>query len=106
MGRQTKLTYSSVTSKQSSCVINEVPNMVFEHGHNCDEQTHYVYYRPALLNDRHLVDVMRTVLGPADVDEAELDRVRREVTEEAADISEDEGVWVTSWEGAAVTVEP
>ena len=45
-----------------------------------DENLHGVSYRPALLNSRHVVDVVRAVCGPADVSEAELDRVRRETT--------------------------
>ena len=33
-----------------------------------------------MLNNRHPVDVLRAVCGGADVSEAELDRIRREVS--------------------------
>ena len=83
--------------------------MVFEYEHDRDEETHYVLYRPALLNGRHLVDVMRTALGPADVDQAEFDRVKREATAEAMDETVEgggwEGVWEIFWEGAKITAE-
>ena len=66
--------------------------------------THLVFYRPALLNGRHIVDVVRAVCGPADVSEAELDRVRREATERAKERNHETGVWRTWWRGAVVIV--
>ena len=62
-------------------------------------------YRPALLNGRHPVDVLRAVCGPAVVSEAELDRVRRQATEGAIclqqvlGIEQWQGVWGTGWLG-------
>jgi len=51
--------------------------MIFNYKHH-DNTFHSVYYRPALLNGRHVVDVLRAVCGPADVDDAELNHVRTE----------------------------
>jgi len=71
-----------------------------------------VHYRPALLNGRHVVDVLRAiciswhvlrlVCWPENDGEAELNRVRREATERAQDWEvlfgkEFEGIWMTSW---------
>ena len=71
--------------------------------HNIDEE---VAYRPALLNGRHIVDVVRLVCGPADVSEAELDRIRRMATQRARAIEPwgKQGVWMTEWLSAPVTV--
>ena len=60
-------------------------------------------YRPALLNARHAVDVLRAVCGPAVVSEAELDRVRAEATRKAWSVEavigeEFAGVWITKWD--------
>ena len=83
--------------------------MVFEYRFRPDKSRHFVYYRPSLLKGRHIVDVLRSVCGPADVSEAELDRVRKGATEMAGDVEwwsgEYEGVWRTSWYGAAITAE-
>ena len=76
--------------------------MVFDYTYCPDEGLHYVLYRPALLNGRHIVDVLRAVCGPADVSEAELDRVRREATAKVQDEGW-EGVWSTDWQGAEIT---
>ena len=82
--------------------------MVFYYRYSPDDERHSVYYRPALLNGRHIVDVLRAVCGPTDLSEAELDRVRREATEGARDelwISDGrKDVWWTRWWGAAITV--
>ena len=48
-----------------------------------DERCRTVIYRPALLKGWHIVDVLRAICGPADVSEAELNRVRWEATEGA-----------------------
>ena len=50
--------------------LEQLFNYIFHHGHN-----HHVWYRPAQLKGRHIVDVMRAVCGPADVSEAELDEL-------------------------------
>ena len=85
--------------------------MVFDYRCYFKVLFHTVYYRPALLNGRNVVDVLRTVCGPVDVSEAELTRIRKEVTERAVNLAQKwgqeeegwEGVWVTSWEGSSVT---
>ena len=102
--------FSEIRNKFSiSCMIIASPAMVFEYAHDSDVEYNYVYYRPALLKGRHIVDALRAVCRPADVDKAELDRVKRETTEDAEDMSwegeEWEGVWITSWQGTAVTAE-
>ena len=83
--------------------------MVFDYIYHPDQCHHLVLYRHALLNGRHVVDVLRPVCGPADVSEAELDRVRRKASEEAEDWERRgegwEGVWSTWWWGAAITAE-
>ena len=61
---------------------------VFEYSYQPDELSHKIYYRPALLNGRHVIDVLRAVCGQADVIEAELNRVRREATEMAEDMDQ------------------
>ena len=66
-------------------------------------------YRPAVLNGRHVVDVIRAVCGPADVSEAELDRARRQATENAFDMQllpfmgGLEGVWCARWLSSPLT---
>ena len=77
--------------------------MVFYFAHNPDYHLNYVFYRPELLNGRHIVDVARTVCGPTVVSEAELDRARREATERAREIDHQTGEWYTAWYGVAVT---
>ena len=85
--------------------------MLFDYYHSShgERVQHHVFYRPALLSGRHIVDVLRAICGPADVSEAELDRVRKNATKEAIDMSWRmgsegwEGVWKTMWYGAPVT---
>ena len=88
--------------------------MVFGYAYNRNEifqsseiGSHSVWYRPALLNDRHIVDVLRAVCGPADVSDAELDRVRRQATNVAENWEwkdkEWKSVWLTWWVGAPIT---
>ena len=111
MKKQNNLTYSSVTSDEDFdyVLIDESPALVFDYEYTLDKEYHFVLYRPALLNGRHIIDILRAVCGPTDVDEAELGRVRREATERARDVSEMgegwEGVWKTWWWGAAITAE-
>ena len=95
MAKQTNLTYSSsiLDERLGFNLIDRVPSMVFDCERDLDELCHHVLYRPALLNGRHIVDVLRAVCGPADVSEAELDRVRSEATKEASEV--EEGVWET-----------
>ena len=85
--------------------IQKMPEMVFEYHENIEGQYQVVFYRPVLLNGRHIVDVLRAVCGPADVSEAELDRVRKEASEGAVElgVSGLEGVWMTVWKFAKVT---
>ena len=108
-----KLTYVSHTFEKAryefrhpSLIIERFPEIVFEHRYCSDERRHSVYYRPALLNGRHIVDVLRAVCGPGGNSEAVLPLFRREATERAKHLrwrgKEWEGVWVTGWEGGAV----
>ena len=88
--------------------IQKMPEMVFEYHEHIESQRHLVLYRPALINGRHIVDVLRAVCGLADVSEAELDRARKEATERAFDtkelgFSDWEGVWGTNWTFVKVT---
>ena len=79
------------------------PEMVFNHRYHTDVCLHVVIYRPAFLNGRHIVDVLRAVCGPADVREAELDRVSREATKMKWNWGWlGEGVWVAQWRNVAV----
>ena len=94
-------------------LINKAPSMVFAYNYSTDGNPHCVLYRPALLNGRHIIDVLRAVCGPADVDQAELDRMKTEATEGAQHLwygTEEEGgwegVWGTEWHGATVTAAP
>ena len=108
---QMKPSYASEMTDQLSIdyTISDLPTLVFEYVYSSYVEQRCVYYRPALLNGRHIVDVLRAVCGPADVNEAELDRVRREATEKARDVSglgeKFDGVWSTWWCGAVVTAE-
>ena len=89
-------------------LMNRLPELSFEYKRSTDGQYHLVDYRPALLNGRHVVDVLRAVCGPADVSEAELDHARREATKNAYNYSMWNwhevwrGVWHTSWRGAVI----
>ena len=74
----------------------KISEITFYYIYESDGHKNLVYYRPALLNGRHVVDILRVVCGPADVSEAELDRVRREaktITYVGLDL---EGVLVTA----------
>ena len=91
-------------------VIGKNRETVFAYCYENNE--HIVHYRPALLNGRHVLDVVRTVCGPADVSEAELDHARKEATEEAR-ISDYANrvrcenscqIWFTVWQGPAIFV--
>ena len=101
------LNFSTVTFPFYSCF-----GLFFEYKYDHIRRTHNACYRPALLNGRHIVDVVRAVCGPADVSEAELDRARREATEGAREaplrlvlrLKCYEGVWSTIWRRAAITV--
>ena len=57
--------------------------MTLHYTHYTVYDHHCVFYRPALLHGRHVVDVQRAVCGPADVSEAELDLIKREATKRA-----------------------
>ena len=112
MSKVPNVTFASQVGKRryyENYMIWRSPSMIFEYRYTSDHQKHEVYYRSALLNGRHIVDVLRAVCGPADVSEAELDRVRREATERSSEIpcvcGKLHGMWETSWLGVAVTVE-
>ena len=91
--------YVSISYSYSPC-----PEHLFHYFFHYGYQ-HHAWYRPALLNGRHVVDVVRAVCGPADVSEVELDRAKRQATEWAMEMHHQTGVWHTSWSGAAVTVQ-
>ena len=111
MTKQVNLTYYSVTAEEFfvSHSMDQSPTLVFQYSFDTDFEDHDVYYRPALLNGRHIVDVLRAVCGPGDVDEAELDSVRSDAAEGAEAVPWRgegwQGVWHTTWEGAAVIAE-
>ena len=108
IAKQTNLTYCSINI-HSICSTKPMTKMsltvVFDHESHNNGQYHIVYYRPALLNGHHIVDVVRAVLGPAVVSEAELDRVRAEATRRVTDRPGWGGGWggvlLTWWSGAA-----
>ena len=89
-------------------LMKNFPEMPFNYAYYPNIHQHFVFYRPALLNGRHVVDVLRAVCGPADVSEAELNRVRREATKSARNVEgpyeETKGVCWTKWDGVPVTV--
>ena len=102
------LTYISQNIKKSKTLalvppFQDCPGLVFSYRYFHIQETHMVHYRPALLNGRHIVDVVRAICGPADVCEAELDRARKVATEGAMEAFMLEGVWWTSWRGTIVT---
>ena len=106
-----QLCYTSQTVKRGTLtllVMPKFPKVYFNYIHYPFEDKYLVLYRPELLNGRHVVDVLRAVCGPADVSEAELDRVRREATEKAFSVEFRgkwwKGVWQTQWLGVAVVV--
>ena len=110
-----RIAYTSLTLNNNELAVGMIkncPEMVLEHDYYPGKNLNIVCYRPALLNGRHVFDVLRAVYGPADVSEAELDRVRREATEEAYEIQllplmDDglEGLWCTYWRGSPLTVQ-
>ena len=79
--------------------------MVFNYTNDPDGRGQFVRYRPALLNGRHNVDVVRAVCGPADVSEAELDYARKKAAQRAKELNHQSGVWLTGWCGAVVTAQ-
>ena len=92
-------------------IVEWLPGNTFSYLYDPETRCSALLYRPARLHGRHVVDVLRAVCGPADVSEAELDRVRREVTERAENIEEEEGggidlkgIWLTKWMGSLVIV--
>ena len=95
----------NITYSFRSGFYDRVP---FDYQYEPRKRLHRVYNKPALLNGRHIVDVIRTVCEPADVDVAVLDRVRMKATENAKDyrnFSRYMGLWHTSWEGPALIAE-
>ena len=106
MAGLSNLVYATVTHHESYTfprMIDSSPAMVFEYAYNPDTEHHFIFYRPALLNKRHIVDVIRTVCGPLDVDEAELDRIRKKVTEHVIHGVPRQGDLLTWWRGPMVT---
>ena len=106
----TKLTYVSKIIKSRRCFVDIMrrnPKIVFEYECYYDRNQHFVKYRPALLNGRHVVDVISAVCGLADFFEAELNWIKKEATKNASNMGNYgngwEGVWHTCWRGASVT---
>ena len=68
---------------------------------DCQPLLHSVYYRSALLNGRHIIDVVRTICGleSRSDKEEEVQRVRREVTASAEEVEGYRGLWLASWNG-------
>ena len=110
----TNITYISEIIKRDESTawfIWTFHNLVFQYMCYFDGNKHFMYYRPALLNGRHVIDVLRAVCGPADVSEAELTRIRREATENCKKFEQFwgyhdirwEGVWSTTWHSGSVT---
>ena len=101
----TRFSYLTKTIKTGYCcvlMIHKFPEMLFEYlPYHCT-----VYYRPALLNGRRVVDVLRAVCGPEDVSEAELDRVKRMISANNEGFMGEgwEGVWKASWTDVSFTV--
>ena len=86
-------------------IIDQFPELVFDYRHYTwgYQVLHSAFYRPALLKGRHVVDVVLAVCEPADVSEAELDRVRKLATKNAKDVPFiSEGVCETVWWSAPV----
>ena len=118
-----KRKYVSITLKRGLCnsdierlMTGFNSGLVFVFRYQTNPRCNIVFYRRALFNGHNVVDMLRAVCGPADVSEAELDRVRREATREEWDVgnvqwwrmAEEEpeakkGVWFTKWWSAAVT---
>ena len=113
MMTQTNLSYISNIFEPDTfplSLMSRSPKMVFSYGYISNERLHYVVYRPALLNGRHIVDVLRAVCEPADFSEAELDHVRRIATEGAGRVLAFswgrgwDGLWRARWFSAVVIV--
>ena len=81
-----RLTYVSGISTRTPCsyakVMKHSANMIFSYMYYYDF-CHVVNYLPSLFNGRHIVDVLRAVCAPADVSEAELERVKEAASEAA-----------------------
>ena len=104
-----RLTYVSYVLKAGERLSVIIPGTIFVYRCNIATGEQGVHYRPALLNGRHIVDVVRAVHGVTDVSEAELERARREATQNAHYVGADfptvlilKGVWRTSWRGATL----
>ena len=104
-----KIKYISNRSLRPDFVsIEDFPNIIVCSSFRNERKSRVaVYYRPALLNGRHVVDVLKAVRKPLVVSEAELDRVRREATGNAEEISylydwEENTVWSIDWESCSV----
>ena len=86
--------------------IRYCPQTLFQYAYWPSHQyNHQVFYRPALMGGRHIVDVLRAVCGPADVTEAELDRARSEASRRQIEFLSDsmgEGMWFIAFEGPAL----
>lgn len=53
------------------------PNLVCEYGYERYDHQHNALYKPEKLNERNVIDVLRAVYGPADVDQRKLGLARR-----------------------------
>ena len=95
-------------------VIRDSPSMVFAYNYSLYrpkwlDDANVVKFRHSLVKDRHIVDVLRAVCGPADVDEWLLEIVKSFVEIHTFDENKEEevdGVWMSDWDGYAVTKIP
>ena len=90
--------YALQISYNRTLLLDAFPDMFIHCLYEPDEGLHYIYYRPARLNGRHVVDVLRALYGPADVSEAELDRVRRDATKRGKSVARWGKKWTDMWE--------
>ena len=97
-------TYCSWTSAQilSLYPITESPAVVFNYQFNRELARHTAIFRPALMNGRHIIDVLRAVCGPSKhYGQLALEYLRREATEATdtmeANGEEWEGIWTSVW---------
>ena len=110
MASLTNLTYVIAIEEDifDPSIIDRSPKVLFEYKICNDERLQYVFYRPTLLNGRHIVDVLRVVCGPRDIDEEELEHIKKKATEnvDAYTVGPEGfgGLLSTWWTGPVVTL--